>query len=50
MGFHVRTPQETPQSQSSFIVSLPNVADLEPFDLFATEIIPAVEQIEVTSR
>jgi F420-dependent oxidoreductase-like protein len=32
------------------IVSLPNVADLEPFDLFATEIIPAVEQIEVAGR
>jgi len=32
------------------IVSLPNVADLAPFDLFATEIIPAVEQIEVAGR
>jgi alkanesulfonate monooxygenase SsuD/methylene tetrahydromethanopterin reductase-like flavin-dependent oxidoreductase (luciferase family) len=32
------------------IASLPNVADLEPFDLFATEIIPAVEQIEVAGR
>lgn len=32
------------------IVSLPNVADLEPFELFATEIIPAVEQIEVAGR
>src|SRR6266536_5699513 len=32
------------------IVSLPNVADSEPFELFATEIIPAVEQIEVAGR
>jgi hypothetical protein len=32
------------------IVSLPNVAEMEPFDLFATEIIPAVEQIEVADR
>src|SRR6266566_3047853 len=32
------------------IVSLPNVADLEPFDLFATQIIPAVEQIEIAGR
>ncbi len=32
------------------IVSLPNVADPEPFELFATEIIPAAEQIEVVGR
>jgi hypothetical protein len=32
------------------IVSLPNVADLEPFELFATQIISAVEQIEVAGR
>ncbi len=32
------------------IVSLPNVADLEPFELFATEIIPVVEQSEVAGR
>jgi F420-dependent oxidoreductase-like protein len=32
------------------IVSLPNVADLEPFELFATQIIPAVAQIEVAGR
>ncbi|HEX4204497.1 MAG TPA: hypothetical protein VHZ51_09950 [Ktedonobacteraceae bacterium] len=32
------------------IVSLPNVADLEPFELFATKIILAVEQIEVAGR
>ncbi len=32
------------------IFSMPNVADLEPFDLLATEIIPAVEKIEVAGR
>jgi F420-dependent oxidoreductase-like protein len=32
------------------IVNMPNVADLEPFDLFATEVTPAVEQIEVAGR
>ena len=32
------------------IVSLPNVAEMEPFDLFATPIIPAVEEIEVADR
>jgi F420-dependent oxidoreductase-like protein len=32
------------------IVSLPNVADPEPFELLATQIIPAVEQIEVAGR
>jgi F420-dependent oxidoreductase-like protein len=32
------------------LVNMPNVADLEPFDLFATEVIPAVEQIEVAGR
>jgi hypothetical protein len=32
------------------IISLPNVADLEPFELLATQIIPAVEQIEVARR
>src|SRR5204862_4339689 len=32
------------------IVSLPNVAEMEPFDLFATQIIPAVEEIEVADR
>jgi hypothetical protein len=32
------------------MVSLPNVADPEPFELLATEIIPAVEQIEVAGR
>ncbi len=32
------------------IVSLPNVAEREPFDLFAAEIIPAVEEIEVADR
>jgi hypothetical protein len=32
------------------IVSLPNVADPEPFELLATEIIPAAEQIEVAGR
>jgi F420-dependent oxidoreductase-like protein len=32
------------------LVNLPNVADLEPFELFATEIIPAVEQMEVAGR
>ncbi len=32
------------------IFNMPNTADLEPFDLFATEVIPAVEQIEVAGR
>jgi F420-dependent oxidoreductase-like protein len=32
------------------IVNMPNVTDLEPFDLFANEIIPVVEQIEVAGR
>ena len=32
------------------LVNMPNVTDLEPFDLFATEVIPAVEQIEVAGR
>ena len=32
------------------IFSLRNVADLEPFDLLATEIIPAVEKIQVAGR
>ncbi|MBV9231672.1 MAG: LLM class F420-dependent oxidoreductase [Chloroflexi bacterium] len=32
------------------IFNMPNVADLEPFDLFATRIVPAVEQIEVAGR
>jgi F420-dependent oxidoreductase-like protein len=32
------------------IVNMPNVADLEPFDLLANEIIPIVEQIEVAGR
>jgi F420-dependent oxidoreductase-like protein len=32
------------------IFSLNNVADLEPFDLLATEIIPAVEKIQVAGR
>jgi len=32
------------------IVYMPNVTDLEPFDLLATEIIPVVEQIEVAGR
>ena len=32
------------------LVNMPNVADLEPFDLFATEVIPAVSQIEVAGR
>jgi Luciferase-like monooxygenase len=32
------------------IVNMPNVTDLEPFDLLANEIIPAVEQIEVAGR
>lgn len=32
------------------IVNMPNVTDLEPFDLLATEIIPVVEQIEVAGR
>jgi hypothetical protein len=29
---------------------MPNVTDLEPFDLLATEIIPVVKQIEVVGR
>jgi F420-dependent oxidoreductase-like protein len=32
------------------IFSMPNVADLEPFDLLATEIIPEVEKIRVAGR
>jgi hypothetical protein len=32
------------------IFSMPNVADAEPFDLLATEIIPAVEQLAVAGR
>ncbi len=32
------------------IFSLNNVADLEPFDLLATEIIPAIEKIQVVGR
>jgi hypothetical protein len=32
------------------IFSLPNVADLEPFDVLATHIIPAVENIPVAGR
>lgn len=32
------------------IFSMPNVADLEPFDLLATQIIPQVEQIPVAGR
>ncbi|QBD78159.1 LLM class F420-dependent oxidoreductase [Ktedonosporobacter rubrisoli] len=32
------------------LVNMPNVADLEPFELFANEVIPAVEQIEVAGR
>jgi F420-dependent oxidoreductase-like protein len=32
------------------IFSMPNVADLEPFDLLATEIVPAVEEIKVAGR
>src|SRR6266576_4626034 len=32
------------------IFSMPNVYDLEPFDLFATEIIPVVEKIQVAGR
>lgn len=32
------------------IFSFRNVADLEPFDLLATEIVPAVEQLEVAGR
>jgi alkanesulfonate monooxygenase SsuD/methylene tetrahydromethanopterin reductase-like flavin-dependent oxidoreductase (luciferase family) len=32
------------------LVNMPNVTDLEPYDLFATEVIPAVEQIEVAGR
>ena len=32
------------------LVNMPNVTDLEPFDLLANEVIPAVEQIEVAGR
>jgi F420-dependent oxidoreductase-like protein len=32
------------------IFNMPNVTDLEPFELLATEIIPIVEQIEVAGR
>ncbi|MBV9711365.1 MAG: LLM class F420-dependent oxidoreductase, partial [Ktedonobacteraceae bacterium] len=32
------------------IFSLRNVADLEPFDLLTTEIIPEVEKIQVAGR
>jgi F420-dependent oxidoreductase-like protein len=32
------------------IFSMPDVFDLEPFDLLATEIVPAVEQLQVTGR
>lgn len=32
------------------IVNMPNVADLEPFDLLATRVIPEVEKIEVAGR
>ena len=32
------------------IFSMPNVYDLEPFDLLATEIIPVVENIQVAGR
>lgn len=32
------------------IFSMPNVFDLEPFDLLATEVIPAVEKIHVAGR
>jgi len=32
------------------IFSMPNVYDLEPFDILATEIIPAVEKIQVAGR
>jgi len=32
------------------IVNMPNVSDLEPFDLLASEIIPAIAQIEVAGR
>lgn len=32
------------------IVNMPNVSDLEPFDLLASEIMPVVEQIEVAGR
>ncbi len=32
------------------IFNMPNVADLEPFELLANEIIPAAEQIEVAGR
>jgi F420-dependent oxidoreductase-like protein len=32
------------------IFSMPNVYDLEPFDLLATEIVPAVEKMQVAGR
>ena len=32
------------------IIRLPNVTDLEPFDLLATRIVPAVEQLAVAGR
>jgi F420-dependent oxidoreductase-like protein len=32
------------------IFNMPNVYDLEPFDLLATEIVPAVEKIQVAGR
>ena len=32
------------------IFSMPNVSDLEPFDILATEIIPAVNKIQVAGR
>lgn len=32
------------------IFSMPNVAELEPFDLLATEIVPVVEKIKVAGR
>ncbi len=32
------------------IFSMPNVYDVEPFDILATEIIPAVEKIRVSGR
>jgi hypothetical protein len=32
------------------IFSLQNVSELEPFDLLATEIVPAVEKIQVAGR
>jgi len=32
------------------IFSMPNVYDLEPFDLLATEIVPAIEKIQVAGR